>query len=83
MGMAKIVVERNGELHDPVFMDKPLTAWVELLLNGELVEVVRCKDCKYFIEPTATDGLCELDGNHRIIWRNDDFCSYGERKDNE
>ena len=46
------------------------------------VEVVRCKDCKFFIHPTATDGLCELDGNHRIIWLNDDFCAYGERKDN-
>ena len=53
------------------------------VLGGDVESVVRCKDCKYFIEPTATDGLCELDCNARIIWRNDDFCSYGERKTNE
>jgi hypothetical protein len=51
--------------------------------STNFVEVVRCKDCKFFIEPTATDGLCELDGASRIIWRNDDFCSYGERREGE
>ena len=49
----------------------------------DAVEVVRCKDCKHFINPTCSDGLCDLDGENRIIWLNDDFCSYGERKDNE
>ena len=44
------------------------------------VTIVRCKDCKFFIEPTCSDGLCELDGNAKIIWRNEDFCSYGERR---
>ncbi len=56
--------------------------WMDAQPTVDAVEVVRCKDCKFFIHPTATDGLCELDGKHRIIWLNDDFCSYGERKDN-
>ena len=42
-------------------------------LNGYAVPVVRCKDCVGF-----QDGLC-------IGWeglvREDDFCSYGERRE--
>ena len=51
----------------------------------DLVEVVRCKDCKHYDKTTL--------GNNRdrrmctkflglTIPNPDDFCSYGERKDN-
>lgn len=51
----------------------------------DAVSVVRCKDCKHkYQEPwnngVAVEGECE-------IWHNatldDDFCSYGERKESE
>ena len=60
----------------------------------EFVEVVRCKDCKHWHEET---GWCnhhsyfvEEDGEPCHPWESnnckmlneDDFCSYGERKDN-
>ena len=56
--------------------------------SGELVEVVRCKDCKHFEEYDPI-GICGL---HSIIpMRNrngvfvhmtkEDFCSCGERKE--
>ena len=56
-------------------------------LNGYAVPVVRCKDCKYYDERYE-------DCNHPALWfeycsdcglsmNPDDFCSYGERKDNE
>ena len=60
----------------------------------DAVEVVRCKDCKYWHEET---GWCdqhswfiEEDGEPCHPWESnnwkmlneDDFCSYGERKDN-
>ena len=54
----------------------------------DAVEVVRCKDCKSCkicypekqIGKEATPGwFCKEHGRYR---RPDDFCSYGERKDN-
>ena len=55
--------------------------------DKDLVEVVRCKDCIHWYEP---DGVClkiYSDGAvspYAWQYRNeDDFCSYGERKDNE
>ena len=53
-------------------------------LNGYAVPVVRCKDCKSFVpfvEPYHKAGQC----NRKMIGLvgEEDFCSYGERKDNE
>ena len=46
----------------------------------DLVEVVRCKYCKCLhIKTFATSQFCSLSG---IPVEDDDFCSYGERKDN-
>jgi acyl-coenzyme A synthetase/AMP-(fatty) acid ligase len=46
------------------------------------VEIVRCKDCKHWgrYEPTSVSGRCRFECKMRM---EDDFCSYGERKDNE
>jgi hypothetical protein len=51
----------------------------------DAVEVVRCKDCKHFC---SFYNECAEPHNHyteegfREVYDND-FCSYGERKDNE
>ena len=54
------------------------------------VEVVRCKNCKYYREGKIWDGIkfCfRLRGDNGepvgYNYCDDDFCSYGERKDNE
>lgn len=50
----------------------------------EYEKVVRCKDCKNFIQPTESDGTyghCDLEGETMIIWRACDFCSSGERRE--
>lgn len=61
----------------------------EILVDNDVVVVVRCKDCKHWSirpgnEPTK-DYFCEVNENPRIkLTRSaDDFCSYGERKENE
>ena len=47
----------------------------------DAVEVVRCKDCKhYYYSAYAMRCVCDFDNKE---WDKDDFCSYGERKDNE
>lgn len=47
----------------------------------DAVEVVRCKDCKHY--RTRWVGFCELIGNENIQREDDDFCSWGERREDE
>lgn len=52
---------------------------------ADVVEVVRCKNCKHFCpyEGEEHKGDCaELVGLESCVYE-DDFCSYGERKDGE
>ena len=43
-----------------------------------VTELVRCKECKWRGIPTA----CPIDNFYAQRWtKDDDFCSYGERKD--
>lgn len=44
--------------------------------NGELVEVVRCKDCRHFDVNMCVGGMADGDEVQSY-----DFCSYGERKE--
>ena len=51
----------------------------------DVVEVVRCKNCKHFCpyEGEEHKGDCaELVGLESCVYE-DDFCSYGERKDGD
>ena len=50
----------------------------------DAVEVVRCKDCKYCLETSAssTKIACSKGVNWRAVEPNH-YCSYGERKDHE
>ena len=45
--------------------------------SADVVEVVRCKDCKYY-DPENKNCMDEM--GFARIWEPDDFCSYGERK---
>ena len=52
---------------------------------ADVVEVVRCKNCKHFCpyEGEEHKGDCaELVGLESCVYE-DDFCSYGERKDGD
>lgn len=49
---------------------------VELLPTADVVEVLRCKDCKFFFRGKMC--CCEEFGG---IVTEEDFCSRGERKD--
>ena len=45
-----------------------------------LPEMVLCKDCKHHVHDGVYAEHCRM---HGIMIDADDFCSYGERKDNE
>ena len=50
----------------------------------DAMEVVRCRDCKHWHKETLfCDYMSYGEAHERVNWYADDFCSYGERKDNE
>lgn len=78
------IVRSRGIAHPNAYH---LTNYATLILQEaptvDAVEVVRCKDCKYRFKNNghSRDGCPIVDAN---IWMDsDDFCSHGERKDNE
>lgn len=48
------------------------------------IDIVRCRDCKYFIDNLTEDDTDETYDSCRWDWSKkptaDDFCSYGERE---
>lgn len=55
--------------------------WAILLLKKDTVPVVRCKDCKHYEIGKDYLPYCNhCDGGIADYPREDDFCSYGERK---
>ena len=49
----------------------------------DAVEVVRCKDCKWYIsqEPYDNCGKCTYRMREFLYCREGDFCSYGKRRE--
>lgn len=61
-----------------------LAEYEDKVEKGELVEVVRCKDCvNYCGFEHCKNGICDVDSVSKRAVCPDDFCSYGERKDYE
>ena len=50
------------------------------LLENDVVKVVRCKDCKHIKYLELVEVFCCRFWNTHRTYEND-FCSYGERKD--
>lgn len=51
--------------------------------SADVVEVVRCKDCKWFTAVNEACGKCTYRTRAFLYNENDDYCSYGERKEQE
>lgn len=48
--------------------------------TADLVEVVRCRDCRWWHDWNGECYAKEAQGFGHL-WEADDYCSYGERKD--
>ena len=85
--------------NDPSHMEDYYFNAIANAPTADVVEVVRCKDCQRFMPYTAddladgndvegADGVCYLrivnsEDNQFCAVKNTDFCSYGERKEQE
>ena len=80
-------IARTSGLHDDFARCMAdLTSLKELLedcTTVDAVEVVRCRDCKWVENGKDYEAYCNhwKSGLYANV-KDDDFCSYGERKDN-
>ena len=51
----------------------------KMIADGELVEVIRCKDCRW----NNGENYCLNDGTFFELCADDAYCSFGERKTDE
>lgn len=58
----------------------PLEAVADYLLDNDVVPVVRCKDCKWRQQDDVNRNFCGLGD---FYCGDTDYCSRGERKDND
>lgn len=52
----------------------------------DIVPVVRCKNCKFYLNSNETCGLVDTRLHFYEtdkVWTEDSFCSWGERRENE
>ena len=82
----KRLIDANALVDDTYVLNswdaEIVRAWVADQPTVDAVEVVRCKDCKYWQE--SVDGVskwCPLLMDKET--KADDFCSYGERREGE
>lgn len=53
---------------------------VEKLIDDGWRPIVFCKDCRHYSPINEKTGICL---NTRVIWHPDEFCSDGEKKNEE
>ena len=56
---------------------------VRHLPTADAVEVVRCKNCKWYMPISENYGKCTYRTREHLLNEPSDYCSYGEREDNE
>ena len=92
--MARLIDAENVEYAFLAICDREsgvplaLAEWLANVVRNaptvDAVEVVRCKDCTFcvFNSSNETFKCRSMNGMYRTVGP-DDFCSYGERKDND
>ena len=76
--------EFHGMVSDSELKVYQIISRIEEQPTEDAVEVVRCKDCKWYAPNNEGSWIgCAFDTRHPDdVPKADDFCSYGERKDN-
>lgn len=80
INFGKGAIEDGMKTLDPVDDIILLSSGFDLIPTADVVEVVRCKDCKNLM---FSDFYGECSKGYMGIVSPDDYCSRGERKDGE
>lgn len=73
----------------PIYLNESACDQIKMMPTIDAVPVVRCRECKHFNlqthecenESVSTDH--EGGASYSLNFYDDDFCSYGERKENK
>ena len=78
------LIENFGKLTVELWLDSVEEAEiVSLIGNAPSIDIVRCKECKYCVDAGAQRALVCDNSYIDMDIHPDDFCSYGERKEDE
>lgn len=79
---AKRAIRRNFHDFETRLMINNIINEVAKVSSDNLIEVVRCKDCRFYeIYPNGANGDCINQIDAFNTFYPNDFCSYGERAD--
>jgi hypothetical protein len=78
------VLDEHPEDKDAVayFAFEKIIERLKIAPTADVVEVVRCKDCKY-AKPMSFKGYFMCKRHHKYCRKADDFCSYGTKDGEE
>lgn len=65
--------------YDRTYSKMDFCGWIDDAPTIDAVQVVRCKDCKYYKKTSDGISYC-YDHDDDILWQDDDFCSRGIAK---
>lgn len=71
---------KQFEYEDTTYESAEIVGILSDIPSADVVEVVRCKDCKWYEKEWC---YCGLHNNADKDIKPTDYCIYGERKDNE
>ena len=74
------IAKGAGDFVDPEALEVAAVVMAKAI-RGLLVEVVRCKDCKWYENGKSYDAYCNHPTDGMNYSAENDFCSYGERKE--
>lgn len=79
-----LIDARNRNLTMGSILHSDCRYFASTLVKNDVVPVVRCKDCKHYQESTQAKGFyrCKYSSTyeHDVLVLPNDFCNYGERK---
>ena len=79
----KLVDGANPANNTPIYKAFDIYNAIKNAPTVDAVEVVLCKDCRYRIHDEVTnEWFCNSFHSGFVYAKPNDFCSYGERKDN-
>lgn len=64
-------------------MVKAVIAYIEDIPAADVAPVVRCKDCKWYVEDREFPPFCDNTICGMQHPNDETFCSYGERRDDD
>lgn len=79
----RFVFQKKDFLNEQYVIDTVYRDLGEFILSAptvDAVEVVRCKDCKHYKNAEGCKPLCQKFEGLYGYPKEDDFCSYGERR---